>query len=337
MSLPLRLDHEIVAAFLGALVVIAPTRARADAPVRSARVDYEAPAACPDGRAFEGQIRARSSRIALRADAATVIRVIVETAGGPTQQRHVDGSCADVVAALGLIAALALDPMASTSTAPTPTAPAADATSAKPEEPKPAPTAPATPPPAKGTERAAPASDELPPGAELAKHDWRWSMGAGVGVTGGVATAPLVSVPLFVDVAQVSRGLVSPAFRLRFERASTDQGGASFTWTAGSLEGCPFALVGGPLRVWPCARVEAGTLSATGDAAHSKSAARPWLSVGAVARARLSVVGGLFVELEGEAFAPFVRDRFYLEPDTTVHRATPVAVAGAASLGAAFW
>jgi hypothetical protein len=356
MSPPLRLDHQNVSAAFVALSVIVPTvvasHARADAPSRPARVDYEAPTSCPDARAFEGQVRARSSRIVLRADAATSVRVrigaragrfegdvvIVETGGGPTQQRHVEGSCADVVAALSLIAALALDPTASTSPTPTAAPAPTEAASAKPEEAKPPAAAP-TAPPSKAAERAAPASDELPPEAQLAKHDWRWSIGAGAGVTGGVATALLVSVPVFVDVAQVSRGLVSPAFRLRFERASTDgnQGGASFTWTTGSLDGCPIALATGPIRMWPCVRVVAGTLAATGDVSQARSAGRPWLSAAAVVRGRLSLVGGLFLEVEGEAFAPFVRDRFYLEPDTTVHRATAVAAGGAAAVGASFW
>jgi hypothetical protein len=264
--------------------------------------------------------------------------VIVEIGGGPTQQRHVDGACADVVAALSLIAALALDPTASTSPAPTPppTPTPTEAAGTKPEAAKPPATAPAAPP-SKTGEHAAPASDELPPEAELAKHDWRWSIGAGAGLTGGVATALLVSVPVFVDVAQVSRGLASPALRLRFEHASADEGGARFTWTTGSLDGCPIAVATGPVRMWPCARIAAGTLAATGDVAQARSAGRPWLSAAAVARVRVSLVGGLFLEVEGEVLAPFVRDRFYLEPDATVHRATAVAAGGAAALGASFW
>jgi hypothetical protein len=130
---------------------------------------------------------------------------------------------------------------------------------------------------------------------------------------------------------------VSPAFRLRFERASADDGGARFTWTTGSLDGCPIALATGPIRMWPCVRLVAGALAATGDVSQARSTARPWLSGAAVARGRLALVGGLFLEVEAEALAPFVRDRFYLEPDATVHRATAVAAGGAAAMGASFW
>jgi hypothetical protein len=350
-------DHQFVAVSVACVVVLVSARATAatgEGGPRPVRIDYDAPASCPDQRAFEAQLRARSARIVIAQDAKTTVRVriaaraarfdgevvLTDAAGGETT-RHVDGACPDVVAALSLIAAVALDPMASTASDPL-AAPSASAVSvpetpAKTDDKKPAAPAVIVPPDAKDGDSSS-REEAAVPGAST-HHVWRWSIGAGVGVTGGIAPDLAVSIPAFVDVARWARGPLSPSFRLRFERTSIDgaAGGANFTWTAGSLDACPIALSTPAFRVWPCARVEAGALEATGDASSSRTSTRPWISAGALVRARLVIVGGLFVEVEGGAYVPIVRDRFFLEPDETVHRAPVVSAAGASSLGASFW
>jgi hypothetical protein len=90
--------------------------------------------------------------------------------------------------------------------------------------------------------------------------------------------------------------------------------------------------------MWPCVRAEGGSLAATGtNVSPALNESRPWFTLGLVARARLTILGSLFLELEGGAFAPLVRDRFYVEPDATVQRAPVVAAAGAAGGGVTFW
>ena len=113
--------------------------------------------------------------------------------------------------------------------------------------------------------------------------------------------------------------------------------GADFSWTAGSLDACPIALSRGALRVWPCVRAQVGVLAADGDVSPSRSATRPWFSVAGLIRARLTIVGGLFIEAEGGAYTPIVRYRFFIERNETVHQSPVVATTGAASLGASFW
>jgi len=56
-----------------------------------------------------------------------------------------------------------------------------------------------------------------------------------------------------------------------------------------------------------------------------------------VGRARLTVAGPLFVEAEASAFAPLVRDRFFVQPNVTIFRAPTAGVAGALGLGLSFW
>jgi hypothetical protein len=174
-------------------------------------------------------------------------------------------------------------------------------------------------------------------------HAWAWSIGAEVGLTSGVAPQPLLTVPVFLDLSRRGSELFAPAIRLRFERS--DSGtvnvsgvGADFTWTAGSADVCPIAWAPWRLRFWPCARVEAGVIQASGaDVTPTRNDTRPWLTVGGVLRARLTIYGGLFAEVEGTAFAPIVRDRFFIEPDTTIQHVPAVAAAGGAGLGASFW
>jgi hypothetical protein len=349
---------------LVALAALASGRvAGAQAP-RSVRIDYEAAPGCPDQRSFEGQIRARSSKVVVTIDGATSVRVRIEARGGRFEgdvvlsepsgreaRRHVEGGCSDVASALALITALALDPTASTASDPAAVSagaagsPTTPGTAAVP----PPPAAPARPAPPK-SDPAVNADPERATGGPLREedaraHSWGWSIGAEAGVTRGVAPSALVSVPAFLDVWRRTGpgGGFSPSVRLRFERAdsgNTAAGGpgADFTWTAGSLDLCPVAWSPWRFRFSPCVRVEGGVLSAAGTGVTPvRTDARPWLTVGLLVRARVTVVGSLFAEIEGGAYVPTIRDRFFTEPDSTVQHAPVVAFAGAGGLGVTFW
>ena len=372
MSRTAALDHEFVAAGLASLVafvallLLLPARAlAAEAEPRPVRIDYVAPSSCPDAHDFEAQLRARSARIVVASAAKVTVRVRISPrttqfsgdlallSGGSATTRHVDGLCPDVVAALSLIAAVALDPLASTAADPLAT------TAPPPPPPPPAPTPPPPPPPVAPAPTVTPAPEKKPevpqPKEEGAKdpadappedalagtahHEWRWSVGGGVAVTAGVTPSLAVTIPVFIDVARSTRGPIAPSFRLRIEHMSVDNegSGADFSWTAGSLDACPVALSRGALRVWPCVRAQVGVLAASGDVSPSLSATRPWFSVAGLIRARLTIVGGLFIEAEGGAYTPIVRDRFFIQPNETVHQSPVAAMMGAASLGASFW
>jgi hypothetical protein len=319
---------------------------------RSVRIAYEVAPGCPDETSFEAQIRARTSKIVVATDGATSVHVRISPRGGRFEgeitlvdanghesRRRVEGSCGDVAAALALITALALDPAASTASDPSvaQTAQAAASTPAPPPA-----SAPPAPPPRPAA--ASRDSDSEPLGEELARtHAWGWSIGTGAGFTQGVAPVTLVSVPAFFEAWRRSNGAFAPAIRVRFERAdsgtvSVAGAGADFTWTAGSLDLCLVAWSPWRFKLAPCLRAEGGVLSATGaDVTPVRTDTRPWLTFGLVARARLVVVGSLFAEVEGGAFAPIVRDRFFVEPNSTIEQAPSVAAAGAAGIGVTFW
>jgi len=347
-----------------------------EAPPRAVRIEYEAAAGCPDERGFEGQVRARlATKIVASPEGASSVRVRIAPHGpsfegdivltdpkGHESRRRVEGRCADVTAALALITALALDPAASTASDPsseTQTAPALPAPASS--TPAPSPPSAAGPSPPKPTAPAAaresredvePASrsealseDGVRGGERARGRGWGVSIGAGAGLTTGVAPRALLSIPAFLDVWRRSTSAFAPALRLRFERADSGAdvtsggSGGDFTWTAGSVDFCPVSWAPWRFRLWPCARAEGGALSATGvGVSPARTQIRSWFTLGLVARARVMVVGSLFLEIEGGGFAPLIRDRFFVDPgSTTVQRAPSVAAAGAADVGVTFW
>jgi hypothetical protein len=345
------------------LVGIAVAGGAAAQTSRSIRVEYEGPAACSDRHAFEEQIRARSARIVWGADGATLVRVHLSGAGagtvgevtivdpsGQKSHRRVEGACNDVVSALALIAAVALDPLASTAAGASAAPSAAASSSSSSAAPPPPPSASAAPEPPKpepsATSRPAENPPPSPPSEHSSTHVWAWSIGVHAGLTAGVAPPLLVSVPLFVDISRRTESPFAPAFRLRAVRSNSGSGNAGvpnadFTWTLGTLDACPLGLPGSPdarFRLVPCVRFEVGLLEAQGlGVTPTRSSARPWVAGGGAARASLWVVGGLFLEVEGGLVVPLLQDRFFVEPNTTLHVTPALVGSGAAGFRVSFW
>src|SRR4051794_27927386 len=112
-----------VPALLLAFAGAAPAWAAETEPIR---IVFRAPTGCPDEASFTGQVTARTrrARLADEGEAARTFTVTITSAGartrgrltidephGPPAMRDVTGgTCEEVVAALGLVAALAIDP-----------------------------------------------------------------------------------------------------------------------------------------------------------------------------------------------------------------------------------
>ncbi len=315
------------------------------------RVDYRREGACPDGDAFFGAVRARTekARPATSGEAARTLKVTVaEEARGSrgtlaivaadgassTSVREVRAAtCDDVVSALALVAALAIDPEArttpvalapapSTSSSSTPDAGVNDAA------PPPTPSASAS---SSSTPPNVPASPPTPPTAPRREPpeppDKPVSLGfeVGVGAEGStvLATRPAFSVLLGLDVARDS--LFSPALTLRASRslagtAATSAGSASFVFSNVALEPCPvrFRLTEG-VALWPCARLGIGYVDAAGSGVTTPAnATRLWGDVGAHARLNLAITRFLSLDFNAGLRVPLSRDRYYVEPDATV-------------------
>jgi hypothetical protein len=284
------------------------------------RVRYE-PApdlGCPDESAFTGQVEARTRRVAwARArEPATVLEVVissvpggaagvltVRTPDGSTSEREVTAaSCEQVLSALALVTALALDPDAST-----------------------APIAPVVPPPA-----SAPTAPAAPPAAP--EVPWVWQIGVSAELFTAFAPDPAFWVRPHVELA---RGDVAARLSAGWARATarSAEGAAALTLVAGRVELCPVRLDLGPtVLLTPCGALDAGVLGARGvDVTPSADTTRPWLTAGVSTRLSAMPFAPVVIEVGGELFATLVRDRFYVQEDTTLHK-TP-AVGGALGIG----
>lgn len=311
------------------LILCVAGRVRADDQVPLS-LRYTAPPACPSAERFLGEVAARTSRYraALPTESATILTVVIKevkggdrgtfelgTGHGTTSARHVAAAdCEQVVSALALMTALAIDPNAST-----------------------APVSAAPPEPVKTAEPGVRAEDAAPLARRSMRSRWRWQVGAAMEALGGFGGGPLLLVRPSIEIGKVSGYPWSSALRLseglgRHVVRGLD-GGGEFTLLAGRIEGCPARFnATRTLQIAPCLALDAGRLEAAGiGVAPAERLHRPWVAPAAVARLQWELVNVLVVEVAGEVFFPLVRDRFFVGSDATLFR-TP-AVAGGATAG----
>jgi hypothetical protein len=313
---------------LGSALLALPGRANADdAPVK-VRVEYEAPQDCPDETAFWKALRERTPRVEPVTDeTATVVRVTVgrDTARGGhwgslllvedgvvTGRRRVDGaSCAEVVEALGLAAALSLDP---------------EAMLGPPPEPKPAPRTEQRPP-AEASEPALPSEST----AREPRH--RLAIGSH-----GVLEVPLVpfvfgGAEVFLDVERRPRG---PVLGLSLGYAVAHNSIAGFGLGKGTFAGCPTRVpLGGDSAFLPCATFDVGWVRGAGrNMLIEEQATRSWLAVGLQARFRVGLSQHIFLDVSGALSAPLV-DRAFVTgtPPETVAESPAISPGGKIGIG----
>jgi hypothetical protein len=339
-----------------AFACLHPRVARAEEP-EPIRLSYAAPQVCPDEAAFVAQLRARTQRARLVTGSEQERRtfeVEVTAAKGGYEgklvirsaerksDRTVGGqSCDEVVAAMGLVTALAIDPQASTKAVselpPAPEPPPPELAAAEPPPPEPPPPPPpeplvkATPPEPTPAESVVPPARKVPP--------WRVALGFGGGVRGGTLPSAAPDASAFVALRK-DEGLLAPSFRLSFAGTATQQlevapGTASFRYLGGRAEGCPVRIGTSELGFRPCAGFEVGSVAASADGvSNAQTTSRPWYAATVAARVEWEVVRKVFVEGSADMIANLREDRFYFGPDMTLYR-QPL-IGAAASLSLAF-
>ncbi len=346
-----------------AAIATAPHASAQEAPEPIA-VDYDAPSGCPDRAAFFGEVTARTprARAATSGDEkARVLHVRVEKRGekhagrlwieengaSGTAREVSGGSCAEVVGALGLVAALAVDPRASVAPRPAPAAPT-DAASGKSTagtgNPSPEPSNPAREPAREPTKPADPAREAdrpsvpRPPSPPQPRH---WSIGAGTEISG--LADVVVGVRVFGEIDLGGR-LFAPSIRIAGARTfAVDRpaaiGSASLAWTTGAIEVCPLRLdLARTVAARPCAGIAAGALQANGSGvATPRDETRAWVAASAHARLVWAPVRALGLELEGGAAFPLLRESFFFDPNVLVYEAPVIAGFGRASVALRFF
>jgi len=322
------------------LVVLALVPIPLAAQTGQVRLSYSAPSSCADTDAFAAQVRARSPRIrfgdsgdrSLRVRVeigrkAVVGRLVLRDADGTDHERQVRGhACAEVVAGLALVAAIAIDPLAASADAGPPPAVTYEAFDAGDLE---------TP------DASADATIEDDASAEETDAHFSGSIAANAEIATGVLPNVLFAVPVSFELSRETDSLFAPAVRVRFAASAgnthTAGTGADFWWVSGELDVCPVAQRVGNFRFQLCARTEVGARNASGyGVTPSRTSLRGAAALGPILDIRL-FFGRFFVDLEGGALFSLGQDHYFLDPNIEVFRAPLIGARAGLGFGVVIW
>ena len=331
-------------------------------------LEYAVPSGCPDSEAFFRQVTARRPAVrrarpgedgralhivVLRDRVAFRGEVSLRDAGGSTRSRVVYGAtCPEVVAALGLMGAIALDFRSSGSNA------LADGDAQSSDQASKVGSF-------DGAQVPAPASNV---GKEGANHDsgptlptpYRRSiaesssptaprrrpthLSAGAEVALYALGAPLIGGGLFGDLeVDAGRRPWVPSLRMSVARTldatiRASAGGARIHLTQATLEACPLSVDLAPaFGLHPCAGAVGGVLHVSGvGVSQARSHAGAWAAL--IASLRLTWSPSLVsAEIQAGATVPLVRDSFVFDPGVFVYRAPPLGAVIRCDVGVRFW
>jgi len=293
------------------------------------RLAWDAPPGCPERSRFEAEVRARTSaaRFTDASDQVRRFEVDIARSGdrwvgalqieGPdsaSSRREFDGdACDEVVSALALLTALAIDPNASS-------APADDLVLA-PAEPQPlASAAPIPPPPV-------PARPVEPPSrrpATLPSTPWHMAVGPEALLATRVGPQSMPALGLFAEVWQPrDRGLIH-GYRVALSAAWSSSDEARWQWYQARVRACPLRTGwGSVVAVRGCAGIDAGVVHGEGvSVAEPRTATRPWLGAGTEAGLVIGD-GPYFAGVGAGLVVPLTRYRYRFDRPTIELHETP--------------
>ena len=302
-----------------------PARAQSteDPTAQPFRLVWSSSAGCHDASAFLAELADRTARLRRARTDEHAITLIIETfrrEGGVRGQltvrkpdgdltvREVPGvSCQEVEAAMALIAALMVDPLAGQA----------------------------------HTKRAEPVfQPDLAPQPKPAA----WSLRAEHRLSGRTAATPKLAWGQALGaMLTYESGLTKPSVALVAEltdgTATGQRGSAELELAVARLAICPLGIQ--PGTAWDfraCATAELGRLHGSGFLTESPAnKAIVWSSAGLELQARYELIGPLWLGLEGGFTFPFTRERFYIDPGETLHRVPSWGVAFGVGLGLRFF
>lgn len=308
-----RTCHERMLRVIQAIIVglvLNPAVANAEAR-RRFTLDYHGAASCPSERELLTEVRRRAPSAEHVQGGQSEVRALltvgprgehqlgiidIDNSEGSTHREVEADDCAEVVRALALILAMALDPDAGSSP--------------------------------HGVEKVAPIEPTRPSsqrGASTAssREVW-WAAGAGGGLIGGVAPSPSLGESLFLELGHGHQPGWSAHGRLAgvhaHGSATARAGTADFDLLGLRIASCPYRI-GVGLTLSGCASFDWGRLQGRGsNTSAAQSSAANWLAPGGFVDAELRALPWLRLQLELGALFPLARDRFYFGPDETVHR-----------------
>ncbi len=325
-----------LAAFLAGSIPVGPALAE------DLHLRYRVPAGCPSRESFTEQVARRTNKaswtapndrirtfevsVALGKDGVRGRLVILDPDSTTPALREVPGkSCDEVVGALALITALAIDPAATLAPLPQPQTPPEPRPKPKPRprpEPKPKPRPEPKPKP--------PPTPEPPPATAPPSARWRWLLGVGAQATSGLGDKLAAVFPGYLGLAHTSSDWLAPSFRLgvsilpdRLLTHPLAQG--QLSRITAKLSACPVKAEIAGLVLRPCASLEAGALIARGEGVDKpQTSANPWLAAGVGGRLQLFPIDWLLLEINGELGLSLIRPRFIVAPAIEVGTAAPI-------------
>jgi hypothetical protein len=321
----------------------------AGAEPESVRIDYAAPADCPDAKSFVRSLRAPTTHFREATPDEQARRFLVRVAGvgasfsgrieirspdGRAAVRNVDATaCEEVSNALALITALTIDPSALTGRP--------KGTDKSPAESLPEPAAKAD------QQRVPPAAAAVatlsPSGVSEASRPWRWSAGLQGHTTFLVSPNLGYGGDIFVEAEAPVSSRLGPAVRMGISHNQSDVelptgAAARFQWVLMEVEGCPVRLGGTQLALHPCLAFHLGVIHGEGRRiSQPKQTVSLWSDVGAVIRLRLAVTARLLLEAQGGIILPLRRPTFDIldmGSSTTVYSVPRLG--GSAGIGVAY-
>jgi len=284
------------------------------------RINYDAPASCPNQDAFYDAVRARTDRVRKaqgnepRVDVNVRVTRSERTYHGEmrevvnqseTSAPGVDGeTCKEVIEALSFTVALSLDPDAHEPLpvdAPAPT-------------PKPAASASASP------AASAPAKLPAPPAAPPLEVELGLNALSTVVESAGLATGGSLSVMLLRRGSATRGSSVQLSMLYAGTGMLTAPDDHRTRFGALALDACPFRYSSGSWELAPCALGEIGFLEMTGrGVAEPATVSRAWLSLGVDLQVAYLLGRGVVFEGALGATVPLLRHTYYTNtPDQVV-------------------
>jgi hypothetical protein len=305
------------------LLVATAYPVRAGAEAEHIRVQYAAPKKCPDGAAFIRALRQRTDRFQLAsgaeqarvfvvsitaAESLVLGRLEIQGPGAEVSLRDVSGkTCDEVMAALALMTALAIDPSALAAAAPATRAPSPAASADSGDLARSRPDRPSS--------EAVPVAAVPAAPSAAASPGWQWSVGAQGGASLRLSPTAGLGALLFVEAAAPGASALGPVLRAglfvnQSEVTVASGAGAKFQWAAALLEGCPLRLgtTHGRLALHACLACHVGVLRGQGrDLDRPEASTNLWTDLGPVARLRATISPRFFLEAQGMLAFPLRR------------------------------
>ena len=318
------------------------------------QVEFDAPAGCSGADAFLSSLRSRTDAVreSEENEPHTTLQIrltrmrgrilgelrVVDDRGGTDTRKMQGASCDDVVQALSLTAALAMDPSALLSapaTAPAPTAATAPETDATPTASNPLA---AKKPFEAEVPKMAAALDASTAPANLPLR--RFELGAGALTTALLTSSASLGIFVSSQWALAGSSVLRPTLGLAFAYMRNDvlraPGGVQVSLTGLAATACPLRLSASIFAIQPCALMVTGWFAASGrQATYNYDVNHLWLSAGGILRVAAFLGRGLSLDLDGGVTAPFFKRRFYSTTPDMVVGETP-SISPIASLGLSY-